>query len=95
MSIKGYSCSGSIIDYYWIITAAHCLDGFTVSDVFIGNSSYNDLDHIVRASKVIVHPNFGYENEIVNDIALLKLRRSLSSLNNSKFYLKKKTLNKS
>jgi len=35
-TLKGYSCSGSIIDYYWIITSAHCVYGFDVIDVFIG-----------------------------------------------------------
>lgn len=36
-TLKGYSCSGSIIDYYWILTASHCIAGFSVFDVFIGN----------------------------------------------------------
>lgn len=37
-TLKGYSCSGSIVDYYWIITSAHCVYGFDVIDVFIGKS---------------------------------------------------------
>jgi hypothetical protein len=35
-TLKGYSCSGSIIDFYWIITSAHCVYGFDIIDVFIG-----------------------------------------------------------
>ncbi|CAG9798384.1 unnamed protein product [Chironomus riparius] len=81
-TLKGYSCSGSIVDYYWIITSAHCVYGFDVIDVFIGNVT-NDLDHIVRVKNVFIHPEFDYDNEIINDIALLKLRRSLASLNNT------------
>jgi hypothetical protein len=37
-TLKGYSCSGSIVDYEWIITSAHCVYGFAIIDVFIGMS---------------------------------------------------------
>ncbi|KAG5675129.1 hypothetical protein PVAND_005058 [Polypedilum vanderplanki] len=80
-TLKGYSCSGSIIDVNWIITSAHCVYGFAIIDVFIGNVT-NDRDHIVRVSNVFLHPDFENEDEVINDIALLKLRRSLRTLNN-------------
>lgn len=43
-TLKGYSCSGSIVDYYWIITSAHCVYGFDVIDVFIGMKIYDIFD---------------------------------------------------
>lgn len=82
-TLSGFSCSGSIVHQLWIITAAHCVHGFKVFDVFVGNVT-NDADHVVRAARVFVHPNFTVEPELANDVALLKLKRSLDTLNNSK-----------
>jgi hypothetical protein len=85
-TLAGFSCSGSIIHQLWIVTAAHCVYGFNVFDVFIGNVT-NDLDHVVRAESAFIHPNYTFEPELSFDIALLKLKRSLETLNNSKLSL--------
>ena len=87
-TLSGYSCSGSIVHQLWIITAAHCVYGFKVFDVFVGNVT-NDADHVVRAVETFIHPNYTFEPELLNDFALLKLKRSLGALNNSEliFYL--------
>lgn len=82
-TLSGYSCSGSIVHQLWIATAAHCVFGFKIFDVFIGNVT-NDANHVVRATHVFIHPDFTVEPELLNDFALLKLKRSLDTLNNSK-----------
>lgn len=82
-TLSGYSCSGSIIHQLWIATAAHCVYGFKVFDVFIGNVT-NDVNHVVRATQIFTHPDYTFEPELLNDFALMKLKRSLATLNNSK-----------
>lgn len=85
-TLSGFSCSGSIVHKSWIVTAGHCVYGFNVFDVFIGNVT-NDVNHVVRAAKAFIHPNYTVEPELSHDIALLKLKRSLETLNNSKLRL--------
>ena len=83
-TLQGFSCSGSILHHSWIITAAHCVYSFKVFDVFIGNVT-NDVNHVVSVSQVFIHPNFTFDPELLNDLALMKLKRSLNVLNNSKW----------
>lgn len=91
-TLSGFSCSGSIVHHQWIITAGHCVYGFKVFDVFIGKVE-NDANHVVGASQVFLHPNYTFEPELMNDLALLKLKRSLNTLNNSKLEYTHDTFN--
>lgn len=82
-TLSGFSCSGSIVHHSWIMTAAHCFqENLQVFDVFIGNVT-NDVNHVIRAVKIVVHPNYTLEPEISNDLALMKLKRSLYSVNSN------------
>lgn len=82
-TLLGFSCSGTIVHHSWIITAGHCVYSFKVFDIFIGNVT-NDSNHVVSSNLVFIHPNFTFEPELLNDLALMKLKTSLYSLNNSK-----------
>ena len=73
-----YLCGGSILSSSWIITAAHCVEGFTASQitVYAGSSIRGSNAQSRQASLLIKHPNYD-TNTFVNDIALIQLNPPL------------------
>jgi secreted trypsin-like serine protease len=68
-------CGASVINEYWILTAAHCVQGETASNtgVRVGNSdSYAQGGVTYDAAEIIAHPNYN-SNTMNNDIALIRL----------------------
>lgn len=71
-------CGGSIISSLWIITAAHCLDNISPSDIIVyaGSNTVWSGTQTRLVSKIIVHSQYNPDT-FVNDIGLLKLTTPL------------------
>ncbi|MBN3306372.1 KLKB1 protein, partial [Amia calva] len=79
LHLSSHLCGGSIVAERWVITAAHCITGTTVSNwkVYAGILNQSDaLSEYYRVDKIIQHPGYD-EDTFKNDIALLKLNKPI------------------
>ncbi len=72
-------CSGTLITPTVVVTAAHCLEGRSTSDVqvFFGNNIFQSGDYR-QVSEVLVHPDYDPQ-QTTSDIGLLRLASAAPS----------------
>jgi transmembrane serine protease 2 len=75
-------CGGSVIGTNWVMTAGHCVEGYTnqpstfrvKSGVFTQTSSNEVGEMVSRVKRIVLHPQYSDKNNPINDIALIELQ---------------------
>ncbi|XP_058449355.1 trypsin-3-like [Malaya genurostris] len=78
VAANDYICVGSIVAPRWILTAAHCVDNFRNTPIYVraGSPYRNRGGTRIRVLTVHIHPN--YSAQVQNfDVGLLMLERNI------------------
>lgn len=80
----GFDCGGALIDEFWVITAAHCINKASLKSAYVrvgahvhqaNNDNVDELGTRIAVDEVIVHESYNSQN-FKFDMALLKLKKS-------------------
>jgi len=83
-------CGASLINRYWLLTAAHCVydtstnaayNNIQIQAIFLKSelSKQNSQSFSNNISEIIIHPEYNYNLDL-NDIALLKLNQPVDDI---------------
>ncbi|XP_054729908.1 trypsin-like [Anastrepha obliqua] len=79
-STGSHSCGSTIIAPRWILSAAHCVNGRTASQISIQFASTEisaSSANVAKVKRIIMHEGYSPNDAYANDIALLELSGQL------------------